>query len=267
MQTLPQNLQNESNNQNVEFVVLNYDSEDGLSDWIQSTFKSELASGRLVHVHHTPAPNFKMAHAKNMAHRAGTGEILCNLDADNIIPKDFSSWLLDRFDGNQRLAVSPRRLTLMGFFRERWINKILGLPRPADGICGRIAISKDNFLKIGGYDEKFSAWGSDDIDFLLRARDLGVSVKRIPPTFWGGVLKHGNEERLANLSAEDKKKSVERLRESSFSQLILRIKQLSDRTRGPANLDGKFGCGAISTNFSQTTYNLEPVDMAAAREK
>jgi len=41
-------------------------------------------------------------------------------------------------------------------------------------IGGRIAISKDNFNKLGGYDERFKDWGYEDLDFIYRARNLGL---------------------------------------------------------------------------------------------
>jgi len=40
---------------------------------------------------------------------------------------------------------------------------------------GVIAVSGENFQKLGGYDETMSGWGFDDIDFIYRAQTLGLT--------------------------------------------------------------------------------------------
>jgi hypothetical protein len=258
-QTLPKNLAAEARNRDVEFVLLDYDSSDGLENWVRDTLGEEVAQGRLVYARHEPAPNFKMAHSKNMAHRLGSGRILCNLDADNLLPENFSTFLKSAFRRDENSVFSPRQATIIGFVRQRWLDRFLGIRRPGGGICGRIAITKVNFEKVGGYDEDFTAWGTDDIDFLLRARDLGLAVRKLPQQVWGDVLDHDDEERVQNLSERDRTLSTGRLKQSSLGYTRGRIAMLLRRGRQPANDKHGFGCGAVRIGFDGPVRQLGPI--------
>jgi len=258
-ETLPANLAAEAGNNDVEFVLLDYDSSDGLEAWVRDTLSDEIARGRLVYARHEPAPNFKMAHSKNMAHRLGSGRILCNLDADNLLPTNFSNFLNATFERDPDSVISPRKVTIVGFLRQRWLDRLLGIRRPGGGICGRIAISKVNFNKVGGYDEGFTAWGTDDIDFLLRARDLGITVRKLPQYVWGDVLDHDDEERVQNLSQKDRSVSNGRLKQSKLGYAKSRIAMLLRRGRVPANSQSGYGCGAVRIGFDGPMQQLGPV--------
>src|SRR5277367_4884887 len=121
---------------------------------------------------------FKMAHAKNMAHRLGIlegADILVNLDADNFTGWGFAEYIAAAFESyyNQKQDVFM------------WAKMIKGqLPR---GINGRIAVSKDAFLKVGGYDEQFHTWSPDDKDFNLRLRRLGYKPVEIDPSYLNAI--------------------------------------------------------------------------------
>ena len=168
--TLPQNLKD---NPASKFVVLNYNSQDDLLDYLFSEHAAEIESGRLAVYSYVGAPVFRMAHAKNMAHRLGIlegGDVLVNLDADNFTGHGFETFIEQN--------AGPRR-----FF---WARMIKGeMPR---GISGRIAVTKQAFLRSGGYDEaKFNEWGSDDKDLNIRLRDLDYHAVEIPPFYLRGV--------------------------------------------------------------------------------
>ena len=79
------------------------------------------------------AGRFKMAHAKNMAHRLGIMEgadILVNLDADNFTGPDFASYVNDKFQ-EQEIFL--------------WSKMIQEGPlRTPRGISGRIAVTRTN---------------------------------------------------------------------------------------------------------------------------
>jgi hypothetical protein len=49
-----------------------------------------------------------------------------------------------------------------------------------DGTCGRIAIARDVFYALGGYDEAFSPMGFQDRDLILRAAQAGIPVLHAP---------------------------------------------------------------------------------------
>src|SRR5438105_1725028 len=74
-----------------ELVLLNYNSQDGLGEWIRQ-FGSAIEAGTLRYVHERSDPHFHMAKAKNLAHLAATGEYVVNLDADNFIRDTIPRW-------------------------------------------------------------------------------------------------------------------------------------------------------------------------------
>jgi len=94
--TLPQNL---ADNKKAKFILIDYGSPDDLLEYVTSAHADELATGRLV-IYSYQADRFRMAHAKNFAHRCAIlegADILCNLDADNMTGKDFDLYIADLF--------------------------------------------------------------------------------------------------------------------------------------------------------------------------
>src|SRR5882724_5541287 len=66
-QTLPANLEANAGLP-VQFVVLDYNSRDGLGDWMRSHFQAQTESGKVVYARTSEPRFFNMAHAKNLAH-------------------------------------------------------------------------------------------------------------------------------------------------------------------------------------------------------
>lgn len=250
-QTLPANLAAEAGNQNVEFVILDYGSEDGLGEWIQQNYAAELESGRIRYAR-TEQPHFRMAHAKNMAHRVATGDILCNLDADNYIAPNFSQWLGEQLDREPNAVVSAQRIGRWDLIKERSARVAVGLPATMEvgGIGGRIAVRTENFYKLGGYDEKIEGWGPDDLQFCLRARDAGLQQVRIPPHEVGSVIAHDAASRVSELSPQARSESEKLIHSSTLQKFTRALARRSIRYEPVAN-PGGFGCGDVVINFSQ----------------
>jgi len=95
---------------------------------------------------------WEVGKAKNKAHNEAVGDILINVDADNYLSIEYVQSILDIFSNDMNVIVYGEK----------------------DNVGGRIAISRRNFLRLGGYDERFKSWGYDDIDFIYRARNLGL---------------------------------------------------------------------------------------------
>lgn len=179
LETLPQNL---AHNPDATFVLLDYNSGDGLVNDVVKRHADEMNNGRLV-IYSCPDPQvFHMAHAKNMAHRLGIREgadILVNLDADNFTGPGFSQWLRWVF------IRQPDNFA--------WANMVKG--EMDRGITGRIAVTRNAFLMAGGYDEKYNTWSPDDEDFKCRLRMLGINSIGIPKQFLR-ALKHPDKMRF-----------------------------------------------------------------------
>lgn len=178
-QTLPKNLTDNSRYGKCRFVLLDYNSPDHLLDYLKKSHGPSIKEGRLaVYSSKEPGP-FRMAHAKNVAHRLGMiegADVLVNLDADNFTGPDFADYINDQFQSAGGDI----------FLWSRMIQS--GENRTPRGISGRIVVTRSAFLNAGGYDEKFSTWSPDDKDFNFRLRRLGYSACEIDYRYLDAVL-------------------------------------------------------------------------------
>jgi len=236
-QTLPINLERNSSYPNTEFVLLDYNSEDGLGDWIKENFQSEIASGKLVYALNPEPVHFHMAHAKNMVHRLATGDILVNLDADNYLGRDFAFYINAVFSEFDSVFLHPPR------------NK----ERVIGGCGGRIAVSRQDFLQAGGYDERFSGWSHDDKNLVQRLKAMFLTPHLIDISYLERI-RHERAERLANLHPTDKVKSSVKDYIKAYDTeggSIIYDKVISN--------NGNIGCGTVFINFSENPTVIHQV--------
>lgn len=59
-ETLPQNLADNRDYPNLEFLLLNYGGRDGLDEWVRTEMKEHLESGRLVYYHSPEQQRFSL---------------------------------------------------------------------------------------------------------------------------------------------------------------------------------------------------------------
>jgi hypothetical protein len=175
-ETLPENLAD--NDGAVEFVVLDYNSDDGLEAWMQAEMASHVASGKVAYFRERNAKFFNPRHAKNIAHLLATGDILVNLDADNFTGPGYARKISEIF-------LQPG--VYVRASRER--------PQRQTGIDGRLAFRREDFLKLRGYDEVCLGYGGDDPDISNRANCMGLERVSL---VWPGerVIHHSNDERV-----------------------------------------------------------------------
>ena len=231
-QTLPQNLIDNSFYPNSAFVVLNYNSPDGLDSYIKDNYAPEIEYGKLITYRFTEPTPFRMAHAKNLAHRLGIAEgadVLVNLDADNYTGPNFASYIANKLGNNPNSFL--------------WAKMKKGeLPR---GISGRIVVPKHEFLKVGGYDETFSSWGPDDKDFNQRLQRLGIKGLEIDDIYLKAV-NHNDKMRFSEYPHA-------RLEEQHEDW------DLPGRDGLTITNAGKFGCGVVYRNSSPYPIEFSPV--------
>ena len=229
--TLPRNL---ADNPTAKFLILDYNSQDHLAAYLRAKHRAEIDSGRLV-VYRFPVPAaFRMAHAKNMAHRLGIaegGDVLVNLDADNLTGPGFADYVGAQFreHGNEAFL---------------WARMLPGvLPR---GISGRIAVPAQAFINAGGYDERFETWAPDDKDFNARLRRMGYQAHEIDPRFLDG-LNHNDRMRF---------KEYPEAAEYQGGEDEWEAVAASGKT--VANF-GRFGTGVVFRNFGREPIELGPM--------
>jgi hypothetical protein len=165
--TLPDNIRD---NPEAEFVVLDYNSKEDVAGFVKPL--------GVNYYRECSRRYYKEANAKNIAARLARGRIVCNLDADNFTGPGFAYYLQER--------MKPKTI-----FRPLW-----GLP----SVGGRIALLKEDFLALGGYDETFEGFGWQDGDLFLRAVFQGFHWEEIPPTHLG-FIDHDDDLRTCNFFA------------------------------------------------------------------
>jgi hypothetical protein len=235
LQNIKDNLPENPGDPAVEFVLVDYNSKDGLKEWIESNkdLKPYLDNKTLVYARYPDAKHFHHAHAKNMAHRLATGDVVCNLDADNFTGKGFARSLADKFADGKSAIVHPAFKALKGVSLE------------LSGAFGRIAMLRKDFLALGGYSEtRFNkGWGSEDTDLIRRALAYGLNPRPIFEKAFLKVIAHGNEERLKYTAAG--MQGVQKIKSGrlSFNQLRFTFKTYTSSVQ--ENPDGHFGMGTV----------------------
>jgi hypothetical protein len=172
METLPVNIR-DNRLPDSRFVLLNYNSPDGLLDYVTTHHREDIRSGKLVVYTHPANGSFHVAHAKNMAARCAIREgadILVTLDADNFTGPDFDRYILERMR-EPGVFLCPDHVGI------REIPH--GPERPCRGFAGRLAVRAQDFIKAGGYDEAYDTWRGEDIDFNARMSRMGYTMRFI----------------------------------------------------------------------------------------
>lgn len=235
--TLSKNITDNADYDDCVFIVLDYGSRDDLIPYLKANHQTDIDRGRLVVYSLAHDGPFRMAHAKNVAHRLGIlhgAAILVNLDADNYTGKGFA-----RYVSNEFSQVGDR-----GYLRGRMVKGFM--PR---GISGRIIVTTKAFLKVGGYDERYADWGPDDWDFSARLRRLDYEPFDIPVQFLSG---HNHSERVRFRDYPHAKVHFEHYARAEACAITE-----SDAT--VANF-GQVGCARLWRNFDPAdAVDLEPI--------
>ena len=158
--TLPKNIEDNKDFKNVEFVLLNYNSSDDLDDWIYDTQMDHIRSGRLVYVKETNASNFLPAHSRNVCALCSSGDVICNVDADNYTGLHFAQDLAKFFSNFKSRAFA--------YCSDVWKLKNMSAH-------GRLALFKKDFVRIGGYDDRQIGWGEEDTALIRRCQAMEFS--------------------------------------------------------------------------------------------
>jgi predicted glycosyltransferase involved in capsule biosynthesis len=130
---------------NYELVLVNYDSKDDLHEFMVKNFSKEIEDKYIIYIKVANKQYFDRFHAKNIAHRYSTGEISIDLDCDNYITEDYISAINYYFNRNINIIIATLQKN-----------------------AGRIAMTKENFDKLGGYIETMKNYGYEDHDLRIR---------------------------------------------------------------------------------------------------
>jgi len=178
--TLPKNIEDTMAYGNFEFVVLDYNSKDGLEEWIMAKMSPYIDTGQLKYVKTRIPKYFLRSHSKNVAAKSSTGDIICNVDADNYIGKGFADYINQEFTKHQHIFLMVQE-------------------NPKKKDCfGRICSLREDFMAITGYDEGMSDYGFEDYDLINRLQLLGRKSRYINNSEFLQVLNHDDVTRIEN---------------------------------------------------------------------
>ena len=176
-QTLEKNIQDNYLPDEVEFVLLDYNSQDGLDEWARQNMQQYIDAGILVYYKTYEPEYYLRSHSRNMAFRLANAEILCNLDADNFLGKGFAAFMIEEFS-KQRNIFYTNNYSLNDTF-------------------GRVCVLTDDFMSIRGYNEALIGYGYEDTDFFNRLNSIGLKQIRFDnPEFYRFVL-HSDKDRVS----------------------------------------------------------------------
>jgi len=176
-QTLEKNIQDNYLPGKVEFVLLDYNSQDGLDEWVYDNMKKYIDEGILVYYKTTEPTHYLRSHSRNMAFRLANADILCNLDADNFLGKGFASFILEEFSKYDNI-----------FYTNNY---------SLNDTYGRVCVRTEDFISVRGYNEALKGYGYEDNDFQNRLIRHGLKpVSFHNPEFYRFVL-HADEDRIS----------------------------------------------------------------------
>lgn len=179
-QTLLINILANFNCSDVELLLLDYNSSDGMEYWIRENFGEFLNSGLLVYYRTKEPKKFNHSHAKNLAFKLATGDVVCNVNADHFLEKDFADYLKNMFLSNPNIVITPVKV---------YNNRV------AKDLLGKVAVLKDNFLRVTGFDERMYTYGFEDFDFVNRLEMMNVLRIGFKKKYLGKFISHDNEKR------------------------------------------------------------------------
>lgn len=218
---------------NMNMVLLDYASHDGLGDWLRVNAMQYIRSGMLSYYRLDGPKWFHNAHARNIAWRLADGEILFNVDAEAFIGSGFADLI------NRMANCVPNKA---GFFRSRQMLR------------GRIGFYKRDFVEeLGGFDEDLVDYSPWDRDIFSRASCLGFTLMFFGPKYGeptGDTVLHHTPETDCE---HPKRMTNYRNKSKSHAELVGRILSSAKINLGllKANQDRHWGKARIVKNFEE----------------
>jgi len=182
-ETLPMNISHNKQYPHLEFIVLDYNSGDGMEKWAKANLMPYIESGLLKYYKTTEPVYFNLSHSKNMALKLGTGEILCMVDADNFAGEDYVKWVDSVYSDTDKQAI------ITTLRKDR-------IPYRDQG--GKLCFHKRLFTSVSGFDESLIGYGIDDVDLVNRMAKAGGERVFLENKEFLKCIRHSSFERLRN---------------------------------------------------------------------
>ena len=159
-----------------EIVVVDDGSTDGTADWLAGEAPGWAGRLRVV----SPGRNVGRAAARNLGGRAATGEWILFLDDDIVAPPTLLDEHLERLVAHPGWGVIGLVRTATGivdaphfhYIDTRGVAKVDGDVVPARYLVTQnTSVPRAAFVGAGGFDERFAAYGFEDMELGFRLED------------------------------------------------------------------------------------------------
>jgi len=222
-----QSIKNTETYQNREFILLNYNSKDEIDEWVQINLTEHIKSGLVSYYKTTDPEYFVASHAKNICHKLASGDVLCNLDVDNILVDNYCEKIKDLFNKEKIIVACD--------------------PKDKDdniGTCGMILCRREDFYSVNGYDEQINiGWGLDDTNFQYRCRMQNDLELVILDKNYTSCISHSNEIRTKYF----RNKNIYQTKDISLKI----TEKCAANKQYIANLNNNWGKAKLIKNFSE----------------
>ena len=182
-ETLLKNIQDNLDYPNLEFIVLDYNSKDGMENWGLANLSPYIESG-LVKYYKTYDPKFfALSHSKNIALKLATGDILCMIDSDNFAGEHYAAWVNKVFtqNGMNTIITTLRKDHIP--FRDQG---------------GKLCFSRELLHSVKGFDESLVGYGVEDVDLANRLEKAGGRRFFLEDDIYLKFIGHSTLDRLKN---------------------------------------------------------------------
>jgi hypothetical protein len=202
--TLPKNIEDNKNYDNCVFVVLNYNSQDNLHEWMLKEMAAEIKSGKVIYYRTLEPKFFWHNHAKNMAAKCTPkdAKIICSIDSDNFTAVSkhgigLAQTLAEIFSSN-----SGKFFVRACGWEHRMKDYYTDHPDKLYSASGKIATYRKDFFKYRGFNEELKGHYFDEEELWKRLEEV-VGFRKISlPVEFSKFINHTNYERLINLDPE-----------------------------------------------------------------
>jgi glycosyltransferase involved in cell wall biosynthesis len=182
-ETLPTAILAAKNSEPVEILVLDYNSPDDLE-----TYLTNLNDPHVNYLKYTGYPYYRMAHARNLSILSASGVYIIVSSCDILIQPEYFRVIRNLIETEQPVWMEPTRYN------------------------GVVVCQKDEFIRAGGFDERFTYYGQEDRDLADRLHRRGGKFIQCDGKLLG-IIPTPNTKKLQNYDRPlSKRKSLDLMR-------------------------------------------------------